>query len=141
MRTLVVGVDGSDESLRALHFAARLARDLGEGALVVVFARYIPALYLPDHVAEDEFADVLDAAEARVREAVAGELSELPVSWRMEVCDGEPSQVLCEIARDAGDGAFVIVGRRGWSTVHELLIGSVSNRLVHRGDCAVLLVP
>ena len=63
-----------------------------------------------------------------------------PLVFSIKCREGEPSDVLCEIARECGDGTFVVVGRRGWSTVHELLLGSVSNRLVHRGECPVLLV-
>ena len=47
--------------------------------------------------------------------------------------------MLRDIAHET-DASFVVVGRRGWSTVEELMLGSVSNRLVHRSDVRVLLV-
>ncbi len=140
MRTILAGVDGSPPSVRALHFASRLVEDLSDAELIVVHARYLPYLWLPEHVAEDEFADVLDAAEQFVRETVQAHLDDRLLRWRIECREGEPSDVLCEIAREAGDASVVVVGRRGGSTVHDLLLGSVSNRLVHRGDCPVLLV-
>ena len=73
-RTVVVGVDGSDESVRALRFAARLTEDLSGAELVVVFARYVPAFWLPHHVAEDEFGDLLVASAKLVDEATLAEL-------------------------------------------------------------------
>ena len=140
MRRIIAGVDGSAASIRALHVAARLVEDLADAELIVVHARYLQYLWLPDHVAEDEFADVLDAAEQLVRRTVEKDLAERTLRWRLECREGEPSEVLCEIAHEPGGEAFVIVGRQGWSTVRELVLGSVSNRLVHRGDCPVLLV-
>jgi len=139
MHTIVVGVDGSEPSMRALRFAARLAQDLSDTRLVVAHARHVPALWAPRHVPEAEFSDVLDAAERFVREAAEHELSQGDVPWSIQSRDGEPSNVLRDIAHES-DATFVVVGRSGWSTVQELLLGSVSNRLVHRADLNVLLV-
>jgi nucleotide-binding universal stress UspA family protein len=140
MRRIIAGVDGSAPSVRALRVAARLVEDLADAELIVVHARYVQYLWLPDHVAEDEFADVLDAAEQFVRRTVERDLADRPLRWRLECREGEPSDALCEIAHETGGEALVVVGRQGWSAVRELLLGSVSNRLVHRGDCPVLLV-
>jgi len=139
MRTIVVGVDGSEPSLRALEVAVALVEDFNEGELLVAHARWVPSLWAPKSVPESEFADLLDEAESYVREVVRRELERHDVRWRIERREGEPSKVLTDIAHDA-DASFVVVGRRGWSAVGELLLGSVSNRLVHRSDVQVLLV-
>ena len=139
MRTVVVGVDGSEPSLRALRFAASLVADLPHAQLIVGHARYLPALWAPEHVAEDEFADLLDAQEKLVNEQVQLELEPRVERWSIERQEGETSQVLCDLAREA-DADLIVVGWRGWSTVHELLLGSVSNRLVHHAEVPVLLV-
>jgi nucleotide-binding universal stress UspA family protein len=139
MRNIVVGIDGSEPSVSALLFAASLAEDLPEAQLVVAHARYVPYLWSPKHVAEAEFSDLLDEAEHYVRNTAQGELGGRDLEWTIDVREGEPSQVLREIARDA-DASFVVVGRRGWSIAEELLLGSVSNRLVHRAEVPLLLV-
>jgi nucleotide-binding universal stress UspA family protein len=139
MRMIVVGVDGSEPSKRALLLAASLAEDLSDAQLVVGHARYVPYLWSPKHVAEAEFSDLLDAAEQDVRDTVQRELSDRDLQWTIECREGEPSQVLREVARDV-DASFIVVGRRGWSIAEELLLGSVSNRLVHRAEVPVLLV-
>ena len=139
MRTVVVGVDGSEPSMRALAFAASLVADSREAALVVAHARYVPFLWSPKHVAEAQFADLLDETEAYVRREVERQLEGHEVRWSIVTRENEPSEVLREIAREA-DASFVVVGRRGWSVVEELLLGSVSNRLVHRCEVPVLLV-
>jgi len=139
MRVIVVGVDGSVPSARALLLAVSLVEDLSDAQLVVAHARYVPFLWSPKHVAEAEFSDLLDEAEQDVRNMVQRELDGCDLRWTFECREGEPSQVLRDIARDV-DASFIIVGRQGWSVAEELLLGSVSNRLVHRGEMPVLLV-
>ena len=137
VQTIVVGVDGSEPSLRALSAAADLARGL-DAHLSVVFARYI-YLALPQHVAEDLFADVLADAERAVEGLVRSGLEGCGVEWSFESHEGHPEEVIGDVATRT-DAAFVVVGRSGWSTLHEVLLGSVSSRLAHRTDWPVLLV-
>jgi nucleotide-binding universal stress UspA family protein len=138
MRTIVVGVDGSPPSLRALHFAADLAGDLHDAEVVVVFARHVN-LFMPPHVAEDMYADVLDRAEAMTEEEAGRALEGKDLRWKFLSRDGEPSHVLSAVADELG-ASFIVVGRHGWSTAHELFVGSVSHRLVHQAACPVVVV-
>ena len=113
--------------------------DLDDAALVLVHARYLPHLWTADHVADDAFGDVLDGLERQVRAPVGRALESRAIRGRVDVREGEPSHVLREVAK-ASRAPAIVVGRRGWSTTRELMLGSVSNRLVHRADCPVLLV-
>jgi nucleotide-binding universal stress UspA family protein len=138
MRTIVVGVDGSPPSLHALRFVAGLAGDLTDAEVVVVFARYV-YVFMPPHAAEDMYDGVLDRAEAMVEAEAREALDGRELRWKFLSRDGEPSHVLRTVADELG-ASFVVVGRRGWSTAHELLVGSVSQRLVHHASCPVLVV-
>jgi nucleotide-binding universal stress UspA family protein len=85
------------------------------------------------------YAEVLDQAEATVQAEVERALRDRELRWKFVSREGEPSHVLCDVAEEVG-ASFVVVGRRGWSTATELLLGSVSHRLVHRSGCPVLLI-
>jgi nucleotide-binding universal stress UspA family protein len=52
---------------------------------------------------------------------------------------GEPGQLICEMAEDWG-ADLIIMGRRGHSGLSELLLGSVSNYVVHHSPCSVLTI-
>lgn len=52
---------------------------------------------------------------------------------------GSPSSTICEFARSCRANV-VVIGRRGHSGFQELLLGSVSNYVVHHAPCPVLLV-
>ncbi|MBD0336097.1 MAG: universal stress protein [Cyanobacteria bacterium Co-bin13] len=52
---------------------------------------------------------------------------------------GEPSLVICDLAR-SWEADLIIVGSHGRSGLSELLMGSVSNYVMHHAPCSVLVV-
>ena len=56
-------------------------------------------------------------------------------NWKM----GDAGRCICQIAKD-WNADLIVVGRRGYEGVIEALLGSVSNFVVHRAPCSVLVV-
>ena len=52
---------------------------------------------------------------------------------------GEPGQYLCQVARNWG-ADLIVLGRRGRKGLTEVLLGSVSNYVLHNAHCSVLVV-
>lgn len=52
---------------------------------------------------------------------------------------GEPKSTICAVARHL-DADLIVIGRRGHSGLSELILGSVSNYVVHHAPCSVLTV-
>lgn len=52
---------------------------------------------------------------------------------------GNPSQVICDVAL-TWKADLIVIGRRGFSGFKELLLGSVSNYVMHHAPCSVLTV-
>jgi nucleotide-binding universal stress UspA family protein len=111
---IVVGTDGSDGSSAAVGFAIERGRERGLGVTVV-------------HAVEEE----ADRAEAAV--ALAEEYPEA----RTVVEVGAASRVLME---EASGAALLVVGSRGRGGLAGMLLGSVSQAVVHRADCPVAVV-
>jgi nucleotide-binding universal stress UspA family protein len=61
----------------------------------------------------------------------------LDVDWDWRI--GNPGSHLCEVAK-TWDADLLVVGRRGHQGIKEVLIGSVSNYVMHRAPCSVLVV-
>lgn len=129
---IVVGVDGSDESIGALRRARRMAESMG-GEVEVVIAWQWP--YSVDPLMLVDFSPAEDSrviAERAVHE-VYGEASHVPIS----VVEGPPAKVLIE----AGVGAaMIVVGSRGHGGFAGLLLGSVSAAVAEHASCPVLVV-
>jgi len=115
-----------------------MAAGLDDCEVVVVFARYV-YVSMPPQVAEDMYCDVLDAAEAVVRESADKVLHDRDVRWKFITRGGEPADTVSVVADEVG-ADLVVIGRHGWGSLRELLLGSVSNRLAHRSTRPVMLV-
>jgi nucleotide-binding universal stress UspA family protein len=133
--TIVVGVDGSDASVKAARWACRQA-GLDGSTVELVGAwqwpvSWGPAIPMPD--AYDPAADM----QAMLDE-IAGELArEFPeVRLRALVVKGHPAVVLTEASRHAD---LLVVSSRGHGEVAGVFIGSVSLHCVTHAAAPVLV--
>jgi nucleotide-binding universal stress UspA family protein len=139
MERIVVGVDGSEESLHAVTFAARLARETGAG-VTVVYVRHIPAGYSGRPlVGPAELERYYRTVERRVTRRVVRALTPLTVPWDLEVGRGDVAREVRRVARERG-ADLIVVGTRRQGPLARLLAGSVSSRVVHHADRPVLVV-
>jgi nucleotide-binding universal stress UspA family protein len=76
----------------------------------------------------------LDLLRTRADEAIA---QGLKVEWTQN--PGSPGRVICDLAR-TWEADLIIMGRRGLSGLKEILVGSVSNYVLHHAPCSVLTV-
>ena len=130
---IVVGVDGSSESVRATAWAAEQARATGGTLeLLIVWARpmsYGLPLVVGGYNPENE-------AQAVVEKAASG--IDLPAQrLRKSVVNGAPAVVLVERSKSAD---LLVVGSRGHGGFAEMLLGSVSDHCVHHASCPVVVV-
>lgn len=141
MPGITVGVDGSDNSLRALEWAMKEAA-LRHAALTVLTVNPVAVSYwtdnpiiLPEDKAEEEKAR--KAAEEAVAR-VASQLGEsAPASVSVRAVSGVPAEELINASRDSD---LVVVGSRGGGGFARLLMGSVSSQVVHHAACPVTVV-
>lgn len=159
---VVVGIDGSEGSSKALAWAAQEARLRGAVLRVVHawhFPRFSEAGYLQattrdetsgiSHADEPAYQDFRSEvisksggepgeAEASVASQIAAVLGQSPdVPLEREVKQGRAVQVILEAAEDAD---LVVVGSRGRDGFAGLLLGSVSSQVTHHAHCPVTVV-
>ena len=141
METIVVGVDGSDGSTAALEFAAEEAA-LRKAPLRIVAAWDVPAAVYGSGFTPAVDAGTLEALGGRMQELAeeaAEKAKKLQPSIEVEAAAvaGQPADVLLESAAGAG---LIVVGRRGLGGFKTLLLGSVSQQVVHHATCPVVVV-
>jgi len=138
---VVVGVDGTADSLGALRAAADLAQNSG-ASLVVVFVRHespIVAESLGRGGAEYAMIETLDEEQNDARDRAAAALSGREVDWRFQVASGDPAAELITAARDEHAGA-IVVGGRSHGIIGGLIVGSVAQKLIRHSPVSVLVV-
>jgi nucleotide-binding universal stress UspA family protein len=72
-------------------------------------------------------------------EAMADEANHRGILTDIKQLSGEPGRMICQVAKD-WDAELILVGRRGHSGLSELILGSVSNYVVHHAPCSVFIV-
>jgi nucleotide-binding universal stress UspA family protein len=144
-RTVVVGTDGSESSLRAVSRAGALAGACG-AALVVTSA------YLPTGSDERELARAADVlgddayqvrgshpAEELVRTAADRAREAGATRVRTAAVVGSPVETLLEVVRRE-DADLLVVGNRGLAGIRGRLLGSVPADATRRSEVDVLVV-
>jgi len=139
---ILVGLDGSDYSLRALDFAIDLAKKYqSQLVLVHVVMRQIYTINPPEagilagtaivRELETEGKTILTQGEEKVK------AQGLPVEARLR--QGVPAEELLRAAADE-KADLMVLGSRGLSQVRAFLLGSVSDKVSHHAKCPTLIV-
>ena len=139
MKSIVVGTDGSPSAVLAVRRAAEIAK--GSGARVHLVTAYpdVPAYSEPiSSSAKRDPINLHEVAESVVARA-AGELASQDVEVETYAQEGEPAQVILEVALEH-DADLIVVGARGLTGFQRFLLGSVSSKLSHHAPCDVMIV-
>ena len=137
-KPVIVGADGSRESLRAVEWAAREAALRGTSLRIVA----VPPLPRRMTVTPATPGTVSDVVEQSMSEALAAAAQQAAaqqpgLTIETHLVAGAPAEVLAGAAEDA---ALVVLGSRGAGGFSALVLGSVSEECVHRASCPVTVV-
>ncbi len=140
MPGIVVGVDGSGHSRKALERAANEAAVHHVPLTVLTVHQAVRDVYgAASHYPED--AALTDkarqAAQAETDQVLAA-LGAQPASVTVTAVHGLPAEELVK-ASDSAD--MLVLGRRGTGGFGRLLMGAVTSQVTHHAHCAVLIVP
>ena len=142
MPGIIVGVDGSEISRRALDWAVREA-GLRGAALTVLAVHQVatnhwtgtPELYPSDQPITEAMRR---AAEEAVQKAVSQAGEPAPASVTVRAVSGLPAQELLGASSDAD---LVVVGTNSGGGLSQMLLGSVTNKVVNHAACPVVVIP
>jgi nucleotide-binding universal stress UspA family protein len=142
MPGIVVGIDGSDGAHQALEWAMKQAA-AHHAPLTVVTVHEVPAsgwtgnpvILPPDEPAAEK---ARHAAEESVAKTAARLGGSQPLSVTVRAVNGFAAQELIEASRYAD---LLVVGSRGGGGFARLMMGSVSDQVVHHAYCPVVVVP
>lgn len=169
--TIVVATDGSDTGRRAVDFAATMSKELGQALCIVhvlmlgrpteEFAKMaeVEGLAKPAKKsggsgrmaalsglfpsAEDEIgtARMITALGEHVAASAKERAEEVGAhNVTTRICAGDIADEILDVA-EAEKADVIVLGRRGLGRVREVLLGSVSQKVLHHADCKVVIVP
>ncbi|HET7265870.1 MAG TPA: universal stress protein [bacterium] len=144
MMRILVATDGSPHAKRAAELAARLARELRAPEVVLVNVGHIPAIALGGpgadmmvdySVLEEGFEKAGHAILAQTETVFHG----LDAPVKQQYRRGEPSHEILSAATEA-KADMIVMGSRGLGQIGGLILGSVSERVLHGARIPVMIV-
>ena len=141
MPGILVGLDGSNYSERALEWAAKEAA-LRHAPLRVLAVHTVPVGWsgrgVPDPVDNELVVSTKAAAQELTDKVLAGIGSARPTGVTVDAVNGIPADVLLRASEDAD---MIVLGARGGGGFARLRLGSVSDQVAHHAHCPVVIIP
>ena len=135
---IILAVDGSDASKKAALKAFFLSRETGI-KILLIHVVHIPASSITPALTTP-MADVMDAMKKQ-GESILDEImkigSDIGVQVEKRLVDGIPDD---QIIKTADKNDLIILGSKGHSTLDRILIGSVSEKVLHHSNATVMIV-
>jgi len=141
MRKVLIAVDGSENSLRAVrHLIAE--KDVYHEPLSVVLINVQPPVvsgavktFLTQDQIENYYREEGEGALAGARDLLAA----AGISAEHHILVGDVAQTIARVAKEQGC-AQIVMGTRGLGTVSGMLLGSVATKVIHLADVPVVLL-
>ena len=142
MSTILVGIDFSETADRVVRVASDLAQGLGATVYLIHveppdpdFVGYGPG---PQHVRDHVAGEVMAHHEAlrALREMLTGD----GIEAHGLVIQGSVAEKIIEEAQHL-QADLIVVGSHGHGALYDLLLGSVSEGVLRRATCPVVLIP
>jgi nucleotide-binding universal stress UspA family protein len=138
LKKLIVAVDGSDSSEKALALAIDLAKSLS-ASLTLVTVAVFHALPAPTAAATPMVHDAEVKSDQELLARLQAEAAKAGVKATTVLLDGLVAEEILHYL-DEHPYDLLIMGARGLSTGQRLLLGSVSDAVVHHAKLPVLIV-
>lgn len=138
---LVVGVDGSEPSLRAVDWAADEAALRGVPLRLVHASLWEP--YEGPDLSPDIGRDAAEGAGGDIAEEIAGAAARRAQRRQPDVkvsVDVVPEEPVTALVHEGRNASAIVLGHRGRSGIAELLLGSVSLGVAGHADCPVVVL-
>ena len=140
MKKILVGIDGSQESINALKYAVKMAKLTGAEILAV------NVINEPSY--REYYRDLSDKlkteAEGILKKAIAVvEMEGVAIKTQVDV--GSPDDVLAELAKNGNNVFMIVVGASGRGRGSRVFVGSKTHALVNHIaaglQCPIVVVP
>jgi len=136
---ILVPIDGSDNSYRALDAALLLLEKLGSNITVIHVMEEVPIT----HIGSEKMLNELLEAYKKENQDILLKCTEIAnqkgLIIKTFLLQGNPASAILDYTKKEKFD-LVIMGSRGLGKFKELILGSVSSKIVHHSPCAVLLI-
>jgi nucleotide-binding universal stress UspA family protein len=136
---ILVLVDGSDNSHRALDAAIYISKKVGGKVTAIHVMEDVPVLHIES---EKLLRDLLEAYK-KENQLILSKCSEIATEKGLTIdtklLQGNPSSTILDFCeKEKYD--IIVMGSRGMGKFKELVLGSVSSKVLHHSSCPVMII-
>jgi nucleotide-binding universal stress UspA family protein len=135
----LVPVDGSDISYRALDTALFLSERLGSKITAIHVMEQVPTVYIQSQKLLDELFEAHKNESQKILDKCSSIATQKGIVINTTLLEGNPASTILEFSQRE-KYEVIIIGRRGMGHFRELVLGSVSSKVLHHSSCPVLLI-
>lgn len=136
-KNILIAVDGSEHSLRATNEAIKIAALANDCMIEVVYV--VDYSKSKEEVLHSYGKEDLDMARRKKLLPIEKQMKSSHLSYRLKLLHGDPGPAIVEYANKENVD-LVVIGSRGLNSLQEMVLGSVSYKVVKRVNCPVLIV-
>lgn len=136
-KKILLASDGSENAVRAAKEAAKIASCCEEAIIEVVYVVDIERVRTD--VLHARSAEELDLERRKKNSKVIQYLNEAKVNYKTTILRGDPGPEIVKYANEQ-QADLVVIGSRGLNTLQQMVLGSVSHKVMKRVNCPALVV-
>jgi len=137
---ILVPVDGSPASLRAIDFAIEMVDQSPGTSLVLLHVTNIPAIELAGgEKATEWMQEVASQASTKALKDAIGKCEGASIAFKTLTRTGQTAETIALVAHSE-DIKHIIMGTRGLGSIKGLLLGSVAMQVVHLAEVPITLI-
>jgi nucleotide-binding universal stress UspA family protein len=136
---ILVPVDGSDISYRALDSALFLSERLGSKITAIHVIEKVPTVYIQSQKILDEILETHKNESQKILDECSSIATKKGIAINTTLLEGNPASTILEFCQ-MEKYEVIIIGSRGMGHFKELILGSVSSKILHHSLCPVLLI-
>lgn len=136
-KRILLAIDGSENSLRAADEAVKIASLIPKCKIEVIYVADFSKS--KSEILHSQGKEDLEYSRRKKLVPVEEKIKAKNIAYQLKVLHGHPGPTIIEYANEEKVD-MVIIGSRGLNTLQEMVLGSVSHKVMKRVDCPALIV-
>jgi nucleotide-binding universal stress UspA family protein len=136
-KNILLASDGSENAVRAAKEAVKVASNNKESIINVVYV--IDLGQSKSDILHSNSKEEIEFERRKKNSKVIQFLNEANVNYKTTILRGEPGPELVKFANEQNVD-IVVIGSRGLNALQEMVLGSVSHKVMKRVNCPALIV-
>lgn len=136
-KRIVLAVDGSENSLRATDEAVKIASLIPECKIEVIYVADFSKS--KNEILHSQGKEELEYSRRKTLVPVEEKIKLKNIAYQIKVLHGHPGSTIIEYVNEEKVD-MVVIGSRGLNALQEMVLGSVSHKVMKRVNCPALIV-